>query len=258
MENKQSFDPMDQLLRDTARQINAEMDFSAAWDAIRATHQRKARRRAAAIRYGSLAAVLVVGLGLGALLRGQAIAPEAALAPEAASQPAESQAGLQSDLEPSPYAEMPEYAPMPSEPEYIVVDPPKTDGPSMMDPWYGDIVSFPQLPATTDIRLLFPYWLPAECDVVELYISDNSFAARGGCYIYANLSAASPELDALGLRVGEGVPEFWQIDNTESGQFVNWKLRIKEDVYLLMSFEYVKDFEDTLRMIENLGVVPGE
>lgn len=143
-------DKLDQLLFEAAKKRTEELNLGLSWEKIQEMHKKKARRRASILRYGSMAAMLVVGLGAGLIagrtgwLAGPTPAPQPTLnlppqqtaaqpvatptpAPEALATPE----AMPPDIIVDPPQEEPavvQRTPSPTkDPGDVIIDPPKTD-----------------------------------------------------------------------------------------------------------------------------------
>lgn len=251
-------DKLEKIIRESARQAAQDVPLDAMWEALRQAARVKREKRMRVIRQASMAAMLVIALGIGVLMgRSPMFAPQYVVV-----------APPKTDEETTEPVTIP---------DNVVVDPPKTD--STGDETITCVMRarFENLPVTDSVKDLLPGWLP---DTLrdKLFTMD---AASGywkmqnqddpNRWITFELSIAAGQdradwVDAMLQQDIVGLPEGYSAKSMEIGTgfllrydygseeipaLEYWILRVAEDTYVQCIGTVSR--EDCIKIIENLG-----
>ncbi|HWR24265.1 MAG TPA: hypothetical protein VN366_12385, partial [Feifaniaceae bacterium] len=197
-------DKLERILQNSARRATEALPVDAMWESLQKAARIKRQKRKRFLRQASMAAMLIVGLGIGAALGRSSMfwTPYVVVDPP------------KTDVTPAPNESVPDSTvvdpPGDTIPDNIVVDPPKTD-PGTPDVAFVDMREFKHIPETDSIRDLLPGWLP---DVLQDQrftqdIPQNYWAAEAsnGGHRFAVSEPDWSYIQELFRERAEGLPE---------------------------------------------------
>ena len=257
-------DKLERILQYSARQAIEALPVDAMWESLQKAAQIKRQKRKRILRQASMAAMLVVSLGVGIVLgRSPMFSPAYVVVdpPKTDSTPAPAESIPDSTVVDPPGDT--------EAPDVIVVDPPKTD-PGTPDVAFVEMQEFRHLPEVDSIKDLLPGWLP---DVLldQRFVQDVpggywSVASSDDSHFFVVNEVGWDHIRELFNERANGLPEGVSPKTVPIGTGVllrlteknssvyreMWYLRTGEYSYIECEFNGLMP-EDVMKIIDNLG-----
>ena len=265
-------DKFDRILRESAEEETQSLPLDDMWNVLKKKEQKKARKRRRFLQMSSMAAMLVMGLGLG-LYAGRSpiffgppyvvVPPKAEASPDAmlTSPPQTAEPG---NVEPDSTTVEPPQA----SPDSAIIEPPKTNAATfIIKRQFDNLVN---LEGVNSARDLLPGWLPDSLAGKDLLIDDSGeyWEAvnpddQGGPKIVLRIDSSASinqaidegilglpdDLRAETLPIGSGMLIYY---GSEDVPDEIWWIRVGEDTYL-QCYSINISRSEVINVIEYLG-----